>query len=341
MTADAEALRDGLRRALGLPGVDFAEPPRDLTGGFDTRIVAFRLAGAPPELSAPLVLRLFGPRHDAARIRRERAVHAAVVELGYPAPRILASSDSADPLGVPFLLMPRIPGRTLPDQKPVGMGGVLAEWQARLHDLDGAAVLRRALAAEGLPPGTLELGWHLDNLSRQLARPGLEGLRPPLEWLRAHQPPAPARLAICHGDFHPLNVLADARGVTGILDWPNTLLTDATFDVAATAAILSHVPADAAPPVLRVLIALFRPLLIRGYLRGYRRRRALDEECRPYFEALALMRMLVRSGHDRLDRRARAAPRGLDPPDPMGPAVPAIAARFAAITGVRPVLPEA
>jgi len=343
MTVDAEALRDGLRRTLDAPGLDFAEPPTDLTGGFDTRIVAFRLAGAPSELSGPLVLRLFAPRHDAARVRRERAVHGALVELGYPVPRILASSDVPGPLGAPFLLMPRIPGRTLPDQQPLGMGRVLAQWQARLHDLDGAAVVRRALAAEGLPPDTLEIGWHLDGFGRQLARPGLECLRAPLDWLRSHQPPAPARLAICHGDFHPLNLLADRGGVTGVLDWPNALLADATCDVAATTAILQHASVGDASPMLRVVVTLARPLLIRGYQRAYRRRRALDAARWPYFEALALMRMLLRSGHDRLDRRRPDAAGGghADPPDPMARAIPAITARFAAITGVRPVLPEA
>jgi aminoglycoside phosphotransferase (APT) family kinase protein len=340
LTVEAAALRDGLRLALGLAALDFAEPPKDLTGGFDTRILTFRLSGAPAELSGPLVLRLFGARHDAARIRRERALHAALVELGYPVPRILASSDTAHPLGAPFLLMPRIPGQTLPDQKPVGMGGVLAEWQARLHDLDGVAAVRRALAAEGLPAGTLELAWHLDGFGRQLARPGLEGLRAALEWLRANQPPAPARLAICHGDFHPLNLLADRGGVTGILDWPNALLADATFDVAATTAILRHASVGDAPFMLRVVVTLARPLLIRGYQRAYRRRRALDAARWPYYEALALMRMILRSGHDRLDRRPGATG-AAGPPDPMGPAMPAIVQRFAAITGVRPVLPGA
>ena len=32
-----------------------------------------------------------------------------------------------------------------------------------------------------------------------------------LLWLQAHRPDAPRQLAICHGDFHPLNIMADAR----------------------------------------------------------------------------------------------------------------------------------
>jgi hypothetical protein len=47
-TADtASALLVHLRRELHAPDLAYAEPPAALTGGYDTRIVAFRLSAAP------------------------------------------------------------------------------------------------------------------------------------------------------------------------------------------------------------------------------------------------------------------------------------------------------
>jgi hypothetical protein len=57
---------DYLRAALEYPGLDYAEAPAPLSGGFDTEIFTFRLNGAPATLSGPLVLRVTDPACDVA-----------------------------------------------------------------------------------------------------------------------------------------------------------------------------------------------------------------------------------------------------------------------------------
>ena len=60
-------LRDHLQKTLGATGLTFAERPTRVSGGFDTQIFAFRLAGAPPAFSGPLILRLLDAPHAPAR----------------------------------------------------------------------------------------------------------------------------------------------------------------------------------------------------------------------------------------------------------------------------------
>ncbi|MBV9356096.1 MAG: phosphotransferase [Chloroflexi bacterium] len=62
-----------------------------------------------------------------------------------------------------------------------------------------------------------------------------------------HAIPAPAALgdgALLHMDYHPLNVMADAHRVTGVLDWANATAGDPRADLARTTVVLrlSHLP---------------------------------------------------------------------------------------------------
>ena len=56
-----------------------------------------------------------------------------------------------------------------------------------------------------------------------------------------HRPPEPERLCICHGDFHPLNILVQDGQVSGVVDWPGFKVADPVLDIANTI-ILSTIP---------------------------------------------------------------------------------------------------
>lgn len=299
----ARALVAHLRGALAAPALELAEPPAALRGGFDTEIVALRLRGAPPAFAGPLVLRVLRPHHARDMASREEATQNAVASLGYPAPRVLLASVEPHALGAPFVLMERLPGRPLLEANPIGMGAVLADAQARLHALD-AAPLARALG----PPGTFE--GYLDTEAGRIARAKLDGLRPLLDWLRARRPPETATV-ICHGDFHPQNVLVESGRVTGVLDWPNAQVADPALDVAATLNILTFVPAGitSMPAAFRWLARVAQPLLARRYLARYRRGRPIDDARLAYYQVAVGLRALVRAG----EHRRRGGPRiGLD-----------------------------
>jgi aminoglycoside phosphotransferase (APT) family kinase protein len=84
---------------------------------------------------------------------------------------------------------------------------------------------------------------------------------------------------LCHFDFHPANVMTGAGGELTVIDWPGACRGDALADVAATTIILrggKTTPGTAW--ITRALAPIGRTLLLRGYLRGYRRHGAFDRE---------------------------------------------------------------
>jgi aminoglycoside phosphotransferase (APT) family kinase protein len=329
----APRLLEHLRASLQCPHLDFTEPLMPLSGGFDTDIFAFRLSGAPPALSGPLVLRVLAPHHDPLRALRERAIQNAVADMGFPAPR--APLASADPgiLGGAFLVMERCPGRPLLAARRLGIAALLVGTHLRLHALDPSPLLG---ALDQAVPGSsalVSLDGHLGQLQARVGR-NLHGLAPAMRWLLDHRPGPGGPRAICHGDFHPQNLLCDGRQITAVLDWPNVLVADPAYDVAATRVILEQTPLEVLPvsrPV-RWAVGAARRLLVALYLRGYRRRRPLGAGALAYGEALACMRGLVRAAEHRAGARTAANP--LDASS-FGDR---LAARFVELTGIRPGL---
>jgi aminoglycoside phosphotransferase (APT) family kinase protein len=336
-----------LRSELGHPDLDFAEPLVRLSGGFDTEIFACRLSGAAPAvsglplpgalLSGPLIVRVLAPQSDPRRALRERATQNAVADLGFPAPRVVLASADPQILGRGFLVMERRPGRPLLAAQRLGIAGLLAQTQLRLHALDPTPLLR-ALEREGPGWGVLvTLDGLLGQLDARIERGALDGLRPAARWLREQRPPeGPA--AICHGDFHPQNLLAAGGEVTAVLDWPNVLVADPAYDVAATRVILGLAPLGLLPmrPGRRWLMEVGRSVLLARYVRAYGRGRPLDGARLAHGAALACMRGLVRVAESRT--AAGGAP--VNPLDASSYG-DRLAARFAAVAGIRPQLPPA
>src|SRR4030095_13432052 len=138
-TAIADRLLGILRRRAGAR-TDYAVRPARIPGGFDSRIFAFTLRGAPDGLLGPPVLRLNRSDADPARARFEATVHRTVAMLGYPCPPVLLVGEADDGLGGAFLVMPRVPGRAMLDAlwgpRLVRLPDLLARLHLRLHTLD-------------------------------------------------------------------------------------------------------------------------------------------------------------------------------------------------------------
>jgi aminoglycoside phosphotransferase (APT) family kinase protein len=319
-----------LRGLLGQPGLELAEAPAPLTGGFDTEIYTVRLRGAPAGFAGPLILRMLRAHHDPALVLREHAIQNAVAEQGYPAPRVVHVSVDPAPMGVPFLLMTRLPGAPLIAARPIGMDRPLVDAQLRLHALDPAP-LARALG------DAITFDGYLAAFQRRIDQAELEGLRGMARWLRECRPPAATPPVICHGDLHPQNILVERGRVSGVVDWPNTVIADPAFDVASTRTILRFVPAGLAslPRPLRWLARVGQPILAARYVAGYRRRHPIEAARLAYYEVAAALRALVRAGESR--RRAGQRP----PPSPLdrSPYAARLAAHAARVTGVVVALP--
>lgn len=302
----AAALEANLRQATGR-ALRLGAGVLRLTGGFDTETYAFRLddaPDAPDALAWDLVVRLFrGPR-ESHRVHSEAAIQNHLAH-SYPAPPVPIDTAGLNIMGRPYLVMRRLPGRSLlevlrADPAAAGdAGALLGAAQARLHSLDVGEALR-ALASFDLTPWTPgRLLADIRDLAEATGDPMLTRLE---RWLDPRRPSAP-RPSLCHGDFHPGNVLVQDMRLTGVIDWTNFALAPPEFDVAISRLILSIglVALDSDDP---------GPELLRRYDAAYRAAaRGLDERLVRYYAVLRAGRALART----VARRYRADMRGAAP----------------------------
>jgi aminoglycoside phosphotransferase (APT) family kinase protein len=342
----ADALLAYLRGVLDRPQLAYLDPPVAITGGFETRIFAFRLAGAPDGFRGRLIVRIFPEAASAGRALSESAVQNTLAGTGYPVPRVLHTCTDAGILGGVFTVMRFVEGRTLLDAtlapSPMlwRMAALLAQAHLQLHAIDPQPVME-ALARAGVAAETGVSVGRSKRLRDTLAAEGLEGMLPGLEWLDANIPAAaPGPPSVLHMDFHPVNVLVHDGAVTGVIDWPNTRFGDPAADVGTTMVIMTMGPVDV-PRVAKWPVDWLRRWLAQRYLAAYRRERPIAEASLRYYEALRCYRAMLEVARNRL---ARA--RGEQVANPGyawdGPEqVALMTALFARVSGVPLVLPPA
>lgn len=339
----ADRLLAHLRRMGGMHSVEFAQPPSPITGGFETLIFAFELARAPAPFDRPLILRQFREADAGPRVRFEAAVHGALAQQGYPVPGVLDWSGDSHVIGGPFLILERAPGANLlarvADPALLRFPATLAAAQLRLHELDPAPVLCAAAAA-GFAGEQLHPDAQLATVEARTLALGLAGLEPGVGWLRARRPAPAGPAVVCHGDFHPMNLLVQAGRVTGVVDWTlrNMKIAEPAYDVGATLVLISHAPVDL-PWLLRGAARGLRRRLVRAYLARYQAGRALPAASLGYYEAQRLLLCLLEAGEHRLADLGRA-PRPRKPTAFGSPAVQAcLLGRFRDLTGIDLALP--
>ena len=330
----AHALLPYLCDAVGAPGLALVAPLNRLLGGFDTLVYAFELRDPPRALAGPLVLRVYRDARGPERAHREGCVQNAVAALGFPTPRVLLTCLDRSVLGGAFQVMQRLHGHVMLDDflgpRIVRMPALLAALQVRLHALDPHA-FQHHLAAGQCPTDHMSVASDVAAMQARIAAAQLSGLDPGMQWVVENRP-SPQTSAVCHGDFHPLNVLLDGRTVSGVLDWAWAKIADPAWDVGATVALITQGPL-ALPRVLQGIAAAARRWLVGRYVRAYTALRPLDLSAVRYYEALRCLAMLIEAGE------YRQAQRGVIPPTPKptafkdGRVVGGIIARLRDISG--------
>ncbi|MBX3498785.1 MAG: phosphotransferase [Alphaproteobacteria bacterium] len=324
-----DRLLDYLRQTLGA-AIGYAAAPARLNGGFDTTILAFSLAGAPADWQGGLILRLMAHPRLAGRVRREAATHDALTGAGFAAPRVLRAEPDPAPLGRPFLIMRRLAGGNMGAGGPASIlraPRVLATAQAALHRVPAAA-LRESARRHGVDPAIFTLEGEVRRLAARIAESGLSGLSglgAGAAWLVRHRPPPAEAEVICHGDYHPFNVMLDGKQVSGVIDWSQAILAEPAFDVAATRVVLRF-PYLGEPRWARWPFGLARTVFLRSYTRAYRAARPFEERNLGYFEAMRVLHALAVAGET--------------PPSPRDPwnqphTLAALYRHFETISGVR------
>jgi Ser/Thr protein kinase RdoA (MazF antagonist) len=207
------------------------------------------------------VIKRFRRGTPPAAAMQEAACTRAARDAGAPAPE---TSDVVQTDGHVALIFERITGSSLLEalftgvQDPVSVGRSLGLLHAGLHTLRSVQLpeqherLREALAR--VP---------FDDLARQRIASTLERL--------------PFGDSVCHGDFHPGNVLLTAAGPM-LIDWYDATRGCPVADVAQTSLLLLHAePPGMIATGMRAHIDRLRAAVHDAYLAQYRDLRPIDE----------------------------------------------------------------
>ena len=299
-------LLGAIRTAAGNSDVDWAEPPRPLSGGFWAQMWSIRLTG-PASLTGELVARVMP---DPAVAARETEVQTHLASTGYPTPPVRLAAPPGPDLDRAWMLMDYAPGapllsglsgpsaiarlpriaRTLPDQ--------LARHAAALHRVDPSPLSNHTDDA-------------IDNLLQGLRQHTTDIDRPDLtrvaDHLHRQRPPTSVQV-ICHGDLHPFNILTHRDGDT-VLDWSAARVADPAYDAAFTRIVLGHPPLTA-PTALQPIIAAVGRGLARRFTRTYNRHahQPVDHDQLQWHTGLHALRIIAEvaawRANDELDNRA-------------------------------------
>ncbi|MHA1988254.1 MAG: phosphotransferase family protein [Promethearchaeota archaeon] len=229
-----------LRDALHSPAIDYTSPLTQLKGGFETFMYYFNLKNVKEELNKRLVLRLFPEHHGPDSVLWEATIQNTLADEGYPVPRAHLICTDKSKLGGVFFIMEFLPGETLmTDFKNVSE--ILGKTHTKLHKIDPKPLIK-ALKKQGFKKNQCFFKKTFDNDLKIAKSSELPWVLEIAEWLLKNRPPEPKSLAICHGDFHPYNILIQEGKISGVLDWGSTLIADPAMDIANTIKLITIFP---------------------------------------------------------------------------------------------------
>jgi aminoglycoside phosphotransferase (APT) family kinase protein len=208
------------------------------------------------------VLKLYRNPERVRSMEVERAAVTAARAASAPVPAALGSVQID---GRPGLILERADGLdllTALDRRPwllLGAGETMARCHAALHETRAPGVLP---ALKELVASALQRSPLIPTPFRDHALAAIERL--------------PDEDRLCHGDFHPGNIIMAARGPV-IIDWAGSTRGDPHADVALSLLLLKmgELP-ERAPPLIRALAGVGRRVIAARYLAAYRRLRPLD-----------------------------------------------------------------
>ena len=256
--------------------VRLAAPTETNDDGFDSAIHFLSLTGddVPADWRRPLVLRIKPGADQLTEAQREADIQTWAADAGLSVPRVLLVVEPGEPFDRPGQVMERALGGTMLEAFSS------APWRARtlLRRLGGLHAELHSTPITGFPDGDDLLDRRLalvrstaEQLEHTDLRRALDDVERLAPRLRGWSP------AVCHGDFHPLNVLVGDDELH-LIDWTDAGVGDPNGDVARTLLLFSVAWITADNAVERTALKALGPVLSRIYRSAYAAERPIDDE---------------------------------------------------------------
>lgn len=212
------------------------------------------------------VLKLFHRPFSSEYARHEQrialAIHAALGDASFRAPEVgrVIAVDARVGLTYGFAagaLLTRAYAQEAPHERGLRVGERLARIHRAIHRIDS----RRHPSLNALPDQRQQLR-HAIAAAAALSPAHRQALTDRLEAADC------SALSLCHGDFHPHNILQDASGTATVIDWCTADLGSPLCDVARTSLLLRFAPIAGAKQIDPAQ-AEMRHAIQQAYLNAY------------------------------------------------------------------------
>ncbi len=200
--------------------------------GWETELFTFRSNGRGEHRN--LVLRIFsGDRADEKAVK-EYNLMRKLSDVGYPVPSVYHIDASSEIIGKPFIIMERVMGQTLeasyPKESKKEMEKEIRRLIRLLVDLHKLNISR----FNNIPNLSIIPIENLIGTFDVISKANAPWLSPVIDWLRKNKPIDSDNYALCHNDYHGMNVILDKDDNPYVIDWGAAGICDPRFDLAWT-----------------------------------------------------------------------------------------------------------
>ena len=235
-----------LRELLNDDEITYQTEPAQVHGGFETQIFRFQLKGTSDELNRPLVLRLYPTYYGTGNAIWESTIQNVLTKAAFPVAKAHFLCTDLCVLGGAFFIMDYLPGEPMVKAPMETVPVLLGKNHALLHQINPDP-LANAIHVAGIDRSVLFARHRFETFKKRASE--FPWLQQVVEWLVENRPAEPNQLSICHGDYHPLNILVRDGEVTGVLDWSGFLIGDPAIDIGNTLVLIT-VPFKHVAPTL-------------------------------------------------------------------------------------------
>lgn len=234
MYMDQIRLQDDLEKFLSNNGSSTnVSELNEINMGWETELFTFKASHDGQQEN--LVLRIFSGENAGDKATKEYYLMSRLSEVGYPVPNVYNIDVSGGILGKSFLIMERIMGTTL---EAVYRDTPLEKVQQGIHRLIGLFVELHQLDVSVFSdlPKLSKISYR-DSIRRyhEACKKNIPWLKPVIDWLYKHQPEYyDEYLAVCHNDYHGMNVMLDQQDNPYVIDWGASNISDSRTDLAWT-----------------------------------------------------------------------------------------------------------